>query len=138
MNAFRKIRVLAVVAFATFAVAACGDDSPTSPGPGIQPQVMNMTDDFAYQVSNVRNYSGTLSYTWRNTGVQANVNQATTVTAGTLTLVIRDASGTEVYSRSLADNGTFITAAGDTGMWNIRVVYSGMSGTVNFRAQKKT
>ena len=137
MEAIRKTRLLVLVALAALAVISCGDDdSPT--GPGIQPQITNMPDDFAYQVSSVTNYTGVLSYSWRNTGAQANVNQATTVTAGSLTLSIRDAAGTEVYARSLADNGTFVTSAGDTGMWSIRVIYSGMSGTVNFRAQKKT
>ena len=137
MDVFRKLAVLATVAFVLCGSSGCGDDdNPTSPG--IQPQIINLTDDFAYQVSNVAGYSGVLSYSWRNTGTQANVNQATTVTGGSLTLVIRDASGTEVYSRSLAENGTFVTAVGDTGTWNIRLVYADMRGTVNFRAQKKT
>jgi hypothetical protein len=41
-----------------------------------------------------------------------------------------------VYSRSLSDNGTFTSAAGTTGTWTIRVVFSGTSGTINFRSDK--
>lgn len=111
-------------------------DNPTSPG--IQPQIANLTDDFSYQVSNVRNYTGSASYSWQNTGISANVNQATAVTSGSMTLVITDANATQVYSRSLADNGTFVTADGVAGTWTIRVTYAGASGTVNFRVQKKT
>jgi hypothetical protein len=77
-------------------------------------------------------------YSWQNTGISANINQSTTVSAGNMTLVITDANGTQVYSRSLADNGTFVTADGVAGTWTIRVTYSSASGTVNFRAQKKT
>ena len=55
-----------------------------------------------------------------------------------MTLVITDANGTQVYSRSLSDNGTFVTADGVAGTWTVRVTYNGASGTVNFRVQKKT
>jgi hypothetical protein len=114
-------------------VTGCGS-SPT--GPGIQPQVTNSPDNFQYQTTSIVNYTSTLSYTWQNSGTVANVNQATTVTGGTATLVILDANGVQVYSRSLADNGTFATASGVAGAWTIRVVYSNTSATVNFRVQK--
>jgi hypothetical protein len=58
------------------------------------------------------------------------------VTAGSATLTIRDASGTQVYTRNLADNGTFLTNAGTSGSWTIQVVLTNMSGTINFRVQK--
>ena len=111
-----------------------GCSSPTDPG--IQPQVNNAPDNFQYQVSNVKNFTGTRVYTWQVTGTKASVNQATTVTAGTITLVIRDAAGAEVYNQSLAVNGTLDTVAGTTGTWTIRVQYTNATGTVNFRVQK--
>jgi hypothetical protein len=117
-------------------LSGCGSNPPTAPG--IQPQIANLTDDFSYQVSSVAKFSGSAPYSWQNTGISANVNQSTTVTSGSMTLVITDANGTQVYSRSLGDNGTFVTAAGVAGTWTIRVTYIGASGTVNFRAQKKT
>lgn len=126
----------AAVLVASLALSSCGSKSPTAPG--IQPQIVNTTDDFSYQVSSVSNYSGSAPYSWQNTGISANVNQATTVTSGNMTLVITDAVGTQVYSHPLSDNGTFVTANGVAGTWTIRVVYSGAAGTVNFRAQKKT
>jgi len=42
----------------------------------------------------------------------------------------------QVYSRSLADNGTFSSSAGAAGTWTIRVTYSSVDATVNFRADK--
>mgnify|MGYP001187601358 CR=1 FL=1 len=122
---------------ACLALSGCGS-SNTPTAPGIQPQIANLTDDFSYQVTSVANFTGTAPYTWQNTGISANINQSTTVSGGNMTLVITDANGTQVYSRSLADNGTFVTADGVAGTWTIRVTYSGASGTVNFRAQKKT
>jgi hypothetical protein len=119
------------------AVLSCtlGCGEPT--GPGIQPEITNRTDEFEYQVSEVQSYTGTLQYNWQMTGTQANVNQATVVTSGSLELVILDAAASEVYRRDLRDNGTFQTAAGQPGAWTIRVVYAGASGTVNFRVQKR-
>ena len=117
-------------------LSGCGSSPPIAPG--IQPQIANLTDDFSYQVSSVTNFSGSAPYSWQNTGISANINQSTTVTSGAMTLTITDANGTQVYSRSLSDNGTFVTADGVAGTWQIRITYSGASGTVNFRAQKKT
>ena len=114
-------------------IAGCS----SSTGPGIEPEITNTVDNFQYQITSLRNYSHQTSYTWQNTGVQANVNQATTITSGSATLVILDDAGTLVYSRSLEDNGTFVTAVGTPGSWIIRVTYSHASATVNFRVQKR-
>jgi hypothetical protein len=43
-----------------------------------------------------------------------------------------------VYARNLADNGTFVTNAGQSGIWKIQVSLSGLNGTINFRVQKRT
>jgi hypothetical protein len=124
--------VLAAIAATSTSIAACSDSS----GPGIQPQIVNQPGNFEYQVSDVQGFTGTISYSWQNGGTQANVNQATTVSSGTVTLRIFDAAGAEVYSRSLVDNGTFVTTAGQAGAWTVRVIYSGATApVVNFRAQ---
>lgn len=123
-----------VLASALFGAMGCGD--PASPG--IQPEIVNNPDSFSYQVSAIQNYSATSSYTWQNSGTQANVNQACSITSGAATLVILDANGTPVHSRSLAENGTFTTSSGVAGTWTIRIVYEQTSATVNFRADKTT
>lgn len=116
------------------AVAAC--DGGSVIGPANQLQVTNATDNFQLQASALDNVSQTLTYTWQNTGTSANINQSGTLTAGSAVLTIEDDAGTQVYSRSLGETGTFQTTAGTAGVWTIRVVLSGMSGALNFRAQK--
>ena len=124
-----------VLLLAAALVAGCGT-APTSPG--VQPEIVNTSDHFSYQVTGIRNYSAALTYSWQNGGTQATLDQSCSVGSGSATLVVLDAAGTQVYSRSLADNGTFTTASGVSGTWTIRVVYSEASATVNFRAAKTT
>ena len=130
---YRLSRIAGVLVLAT-AVAACGSNTT----PGIHPEIRSLTDSFEFQVTAVTDYSGTLTYNWTNTGTTATVNQATTVSSGTVTLVLTDGAGHQVYSRALSDNGTFPSASGVSGTWTVRVVFANASGTLNFRAQKTT
>lgn len=118
------------------ALSACGSDRSNPLSPAVQPEVVNNTDAFSFQVTGVQNASATLDYSWQNTGTVATVNQSASIASGSATLVIRDAAGTQVYSRSLSDNGTFTSTAGVAGTWTVRVVFSGTSGTINFRSDK--
>ena len=118
------------------AFLGCGDGN-SALNPRFQPQVTNATDNFQFQSTAVTNVSETLTYTWQNTGIAANIDQATTVTAGTAILVIRDAVGTQIYSAGLQNNGSFQSATGQVGSWNIQVTLQGYSGTTNFRVQKR-
>ena len=128
---YRALGALAIVG-----LAACSEN-PLSPG--VQPEITNLPDDFAYQVSEVLNYSSTDDYTWQNTGTDATVDHATLVASGSATLVLLDASGVQVYSRSLNESGSFATATGAAGNWTVRIVYSSAtSPAVNFRVQKAT
>lgn len=113
-------------------VAACGDD-PLAP---FQPEIGNQTDTFQFQVTALTGVTTTANYEWQNTGTTANVNQSTSLSAGTATLTIRDAAGAQVYSRDLTDDGTFQTTAGAAGRWTITVRLVDASGAVNFRVQK--
>jgi hypothetical protein len=114
-------------------LAACSD--PVT-APGRDPEIINATDNFQYQISDIRGYSGTQVYTWQHSGTTAKVNQSAAISSGTATLVIRDANGTQVYSRSLADNGTFMSTAGAPGTWTVSVTYASVDATVNFRVDK--
>ena len=114
-----------------FALIACNDSLAP-----FQPEITNATDNFQLQATDVTNLTNTFDFTWQNTGTMANVNQATTIAAGSATLTIFDAQNVQVYTRNLADNGTFQTAAGSTGAWMIRMVLTNYSGTLNFRVQK--
>lgn len=119
--------------------AACGD-SPTAAPPGIQPQITNDPDAFAYQLTSLSSVTGTWNYTWQNTGTLAKVTHASNAGAsGSATVTIRDAAGTQVYSGSLATTGEPVTSPeGIAGSWTITVTYSGYSNTqVNFAVLKQ-
>jgi hypothetical protein len=110
----------------------CSSDSPVVPG--IQPEVVNSVDNFQFQVTSMQNYTGTLDYAWSNTGPMADVDQSCQITAGAATLVLLDNAGAEVYSGNLSEGGSYTSSAGNNGNWTIRVMLSGVSGTLNFRA----
>jgi hypothetical protein len=116
-------------------LAACGGGNKAT-APRYQPQITNLTNDFSFQVTTLQNVSDDVQYTWRNDGTTANVNQSPSNLTGTVSLVILDAAMAQVYSRSLAENGTFVTAAGAAGDWTVRVHFANASGAVNFRLQK--
>lgn len=123
-------RILAACATA-LAMAACSNSLAP-----FEPEIANVTDSFQFQVTGTQNLTTTREYTWQNTGTTANVNQASAVTAGSATLTILDSQGAQVYSKNLADNGTFQTSTGVAGEWKIRIAFSDLHGTINFRVQK--
>ena len=136
LNPTRGIVVLLVAAL--FSGPGCGSDTNDPVTPGIQPEIVNATDNFQFQVSAIQNYSGSLQYTWSNTGASAVVDHSSSVSGGTAMLTISDDSGTQVYSRDLSADGSFATTAGTAGDWTVRVICSSVSGTLNFRADKQT
>jgi hypothetical protein len=118
-------------------LAGCGGSNNSALNSQFQPQVANAQDTFAFQSTGVTGVTQNLHYAWQTTGTAASINQASTVTAGTATLIISDVNGKVVYTGNLASNGTFTSAAGaGPGTWSIDVVLSGYSGTLNFRVQK--
>ena len=134
---------LVAAALAMTALAGCGGGGGNSPAgnvlaPQFQPQIVNSIDDFQFQATGVTGVTQTLNYSWRNTGVQANVNQSCSLTGGTATLVLSDSAGVQVYTRSLTDNGTFPTDPGSPSAWSMQVNLTNVTGTLNFRSQKKT
>ena len=130
MRPFHLVRAAA----AALLLAGCSDD-PLAP---FQPEIHNSADSFEFQVTAMTGVNTTAEYRWQHTGTVANVNQATALTGGSATLTVLDAAGTQVYTRTLADNGTYQTAAGTPGEWRVRVTLTTASGAANFRLQKRT
>lgn len=128
-------RLLAISLLSSSLTLSCGSDANPI-GPSNQPQITNATDNFQFQASNLVRVTQTLTYTWTNTGTQANVDQSGAITDGTATLIVRDAGGTQVYNRSLRDTGSFTSTSGTSGNWQIEVRLTDVTGTVNFRVQK--
>ena len=124
---------LLAVAIPLLTVAlGCGDNSSA----GKDLQVTNAADNFQFQVTDTKSFSHTYSYQWSNSGSSASVNQASSITGGDATLVVKDAAGSTVYTRSLKLNGTFPSATGVAGNWTIQLLTSKVTGTMNFRVQK--
>ena len=113
------------------AAVACSDANVI--GPANQLEVSNDPGVFEWQVTALDRVTQTLTYTWANPGTSADVNQASSVTRGTARVSVTDATGAQVYDRSLAENGTFQTSAGTSGSWTVVVTLDGVSGTLNFR-----
>jgi cytoskeletal protein RodZ len=137
---FGKRPILKRVAFAAalFITAACGD-SPTAP-PGIQPQIVNNTDAFSFQITNLNGVTGTYDYTWQNTGTLAKVTHASNAGAsGSATVTLRDATGAQVYTGPMATSGETVSSpAGTAGAWTVRVTFTNYSNTqVNFAVVKQ-
>lgn len=140
-----QVRQFAAVALVLFAVACGGDGSDTDSnpvGPGGDntsadtPGITNNPDDFRFVVTNVTNFSTNGGYTWRNTGTMARVTQSSSISAGSGTLVVRDAGGRIVYQAPLGNSGSVNTEAGPTGDWRIEVAPSNVTGTINFRVER--
>jgi hypothetical protein len=116
-------------------LAACSSGNPI--GPSNQLEVGNNPDNFQFQASSLSRTTQTLTYSWTNTGTAADVNQSGQVDGGDATLILRDASGTEVYRRTLRSTGTFNSSPGAAGTWRIEVQLTDVSGTLNFRVQRR-
>lgn len=133
MNTY-SLRGVILLMLALVAASCGGDTNPI--GPANQPEVANLQDNFQFQASNLTETTQTLTYTWPNSGTSANVNQSGTVSSGTATLIIRTPSGQQAYSGDLSQTGTFTTASGSAGNWQIEVRLMNVTGTLNFRVQK--
>lgn len=120
-----------LLALAVTVIAACSD--PLSP---FQPEVTSATDNFQLQATGVSGLTSTITYDWANTGTRATVNHSTVTTAGSASIVVRDAAGTIVYSKALSSSLNEPTSVGVAGGWKIDLVMTNYSGTINFRVQK--
>jgi hypothetical protein len=129
----RSMRVAAIAAMAL--LAACDTALPTKPS--VQPQVINLRNDFAFQAASLVDVSGDLVYDFVNDGTAATVDQSPTLLTGEATLFVLDGSGVQVYQRSLTENGSFATTAGTPGTWTVRVHFANADGGIGFRVQKQ-
>ncbi len=132
-----RLTIFPLLLFIFILIAGCDDDTNTL-SPQFEPEISNITDDFQFQATALTNVSQTLTYTWNNTGVSANINQSCSMTGGSAALTIKDADGTVVFSSDLTENGTLVTSDGTAGNWTIIVVLTNVDGTLNFRAEKRT
>lgn len=133
-----RLFAAAMFSIATISITACGGGGSSPVQPQYHPEISNLTDSFSFQLTGVTNGSGTLSYTWQNTGTTALVDRSSSISAGIVTLTLRDATNAQVYQGPLnGTSGSVPTSAGVAGNWTIVVDFVGATGTINFRAQKQ-
>ncbi len=130
---YRKL--LFILPVLVLLAAGCGGRQVGIMNP-LQPQVVNQTDSFSLQATNVTNTTQTLQYTWQNTGTTADVTQSSQVTSGLGTLMVMDSMGQQLYLEPLSVNGTFLISSGTAGAWTIEVVLGNVEGTLNFSVQR--
>jgi hypothetical protein len=119
-------------ALGAFALSSgCDTRSPTVPS--FQPQIINLPNDFGLQVSALDVVTQDVQYTWQNDGSATTVTQSPTNLTGTALLFITDGAGVQVYQRSLAENGTFMTSAGAPGSWTVHIHLAEASGALTLR-----
>ncbi len=134
MNLIRATasRLLTVASLLPFLMlGGCGE--VVSSGKNLQ--VTNEVNVFRFQVSDLKNYSQTYSFTWTTsstTGVI--VNQLSDISGGDATIVLKDAAGTTVYSRSMKQDGRFASAVGVPGLWTVQILANKVSGSLLMRA----
>lgn len=134
-----RLSLVAAASIAALSITACGDDPSPVLAPQYQPEITNLTDSFSFQLTGVMNGSGTLSYSWQNTGTLASIDRSSSIGGGTVTLTLRDAANAQVYQGPLNGTTGSVTTgpAGAAGTWTIVVDFVDTTGTINFRAQKQ-
>lgn len=115
--------------------SGCSSNS-SNPLAAFQPEIANNPDSFQFQVTAASNVSTTVEYVWQNSGSRATINQSSAITAGSATLTLFSPDSVARYAGTLSTNGTFQSDTASAGAWRIRVTFSNLSGTLNFRAQK--
>ncbi|MDP1891465.1 MAG: hypothetical protein Q8K55_11295 [Gemmatimonadaceae bacterium] len=132
VSSVRRLSRCLVGALAVAALGACGGESLNP----FQPQISTPADNFQLQATSVTDVSTTVTYAWVNSGTRASVNHSTTTTAGSTLVVIKDAAGVVVYTRTLSPSLNESTLTGQAGNWTIQLTLLRYSGTLNFRVQK--
>jgi len=134
MNEVKRRIAAALFVVVAAGVAACGGDSVTNPA--FEPEIVNLPDNFELQATDITDVSETLVYTWQNSGTTAAVDRSSVLSGGSGTVTVYDADGKQVFTSAVTTDGSSTTDSGVAGAWQIRVVLSDASGTINFRVQK--
>ena len=112
---------------------ACGSDALA---PQFEPEVVNTPNvAFSFQATGLQDISDVVTYTWGVSSGSVVIHPATSTTAGTITLNIKDAAGTVIYNGTVPASGDITPPNGVAGSWTIRVTLANYSGTINFAVQ---
>lgn len=113
---------------AAMALAGCESTNSLEPN---QVTVVNLSDDFSFSVTALDNVSDGEQHLWGMTGTQVEVDVTQSISSGNAILQIRDGGGTVVYQENIGD-AVDSTFAGLTGLWQVDVVLTKVSGEFSF------
>jgi len=129
-----SIRFALSAAVLTLMTAACGGSNALAPE--FQPEVVNTPNvSFSFQATGLQDISDVVNYTWSVSSGSIIIHPATSTSAGSITLNIRDASGVVIYDGPVPASGDITPPTGVAGPWKVRVTLVGFSGTINFALQ---
>lgn len=115
MVVLRALPVVLVIAVALSGCAAFGEMTGIS----------NKTNSFQFG-GNIADKDGSQSFQWRNSNTCAVLQWGGRITGGSIDVLVRDASGTEVYKGSIGkgDSATIRrTQEGTPGLWTVDVTF---------------
>jgi len=113
-------------------VANCGSTRSVS-------QDLDVTrepDQFRVRIGSLENFTDILEYDWTSDGSIAAVSQDCDLRGGEGHFEIRDPTGLVIHTRSLRTPGTVLTAAGQPGVWKMRIDLMKATGSVDVTVRK--
>jgi hypothetical protein len=116
---------------ACLASAACEDENPLNTDLIVASSV---PDQFSWSIDGLDNVTGGVQYLWTVTGEQVVVDVTSGISSGNAIVQIRDGATTvryEEYAEDAVDDTTDISA---TGLWQVAVVLTKVTGGFSFTA----
>ncbi len=129
-----SIRLALSAVALTLMTAACGGSNALAPE--FQPEVVNTPNvSFSFQATGLQDISDIVNYTWSVSSGSIIIHPATSTTAGSITLNVKDAGDAVIYNGPVPASGDITPPNGAPGPWKVRVTLAGFSGTINFALQ---
>lgn len=94
-------------------------------------------DDLAIGASELEYFSETQTYTYEKTGADHDLSFGSQLTGGSVTLRIKNASGSQIYSKTFSSiAGESVTVSDASSPWTIEFEYTNASGSLGFSLDK--
>ncbi len=116
---------------AAAALAACESENPLDRN---LISASSIPDLFSFSVNGLDNVTGGDRYYWTVTGTQAVIDMSQAMSSGTAIVQIRDGSGDVRYLEDAADAVDTTTVAGTSGLWQVDIVLTKVTGGFSFTA----
>ncbi len=99
---------------------------------------VHLQDYFSFDVNGLDNVSDAARYFWVTTGQRVVVDVTPAITGGTAILQLRDTNGTIKYREDIGDGVDSTTTTGISGVWQVDVVLTKVTGAFSFTLERDT